>query len=152
MGLDQYLSVRKYIRRDTQAFDNTVITNDMHDLVEADGWTGIFMDVPAMYWRKFNALHDHIVQTYADGRDECQQIELTVEDLRKIVKRLDDIVQSPDRAPELLPTADGFFFGGTEYDEYYHEEVRRTRSELGELVRKLDSKAEELYPIYQASW
>ena len=50
-------------------------------------------------------------------------------------------------AEELLPTASGFFFGGTEYDEYYFEQVVET---LEVLEKELESGADEFY--YNASW
>jgi hypothetical protein len=48
----------------------------------------------------------------------------------------------------MLPTASGFFFGSTEYDEYYFEELERTERELNELLR---DKTWD-YLEYQASW
>jgi len=152
MGLDQYLSVRKYVSRNEQAFDNTVITNDMWELVEKDGYTGAFIEIPVMYWRKFNALHKHIVDTWADGRDECQPIELPVDGLRTIHEKLSAVLKEPSRAREILPTEDGFFFGDTEYNEWYFEQVTQSHEELGELLSKLDKRTDDLYPIYQASW
>ena len=52
------------------------------------------------------------------------------------------------QAEELLPTTSGFFFGSTEYDEYYFEELERTEKELTELLR---DKTWD-YLEYQASW
>ena len=36
------------------------------------------------YWRKHPDLHGYIVEKYADGRDECQEIELSANDLEDI--------------------------------------------------------------------
>ena len=34
-----------------------------------------------MYWRKFNALHSYIVENFADGIDECQKIDLSINNI-----------------------------------------------------------------------
>jgi hypothetical protein len=49
----------------------------------------------------------------------------------------------------LLPTADGFFFGSTDYDEYYWSEIEETAKGL-EKVLKLDTDKWDFY--YRASW
>ena len=38
------------------------------------------------YWRKHPDLHGFIVKTFANGKDECQRIDLTGEDLIKIIE------------------------------------------------------------------
>jgi hypothetical protein len=47
----------------------------------------------------------------------------------------------------LLPSASGFFFGGTNYDEWYFEDVKNTISILEDA---LQSKGGEIY--YSSSW
>lgn len=49
-----------------------------------------------------------------------------IEDGKRIV--------DPIPASELLPTASGFFFGGTEYDEWYYKDVEYTEKKLTELI------------------
>lgn len=51
-------------------------------------------------------------------------------------------------AHELLPTTSGFFFGSTEYDEYYFEDVKDTLEGLDKLIAE-DPDAEYRY---HASW
>lgn len=57
------------------------------------------------YWRKHPNLHGYIVQTFAQGKDECQEIPLNREDIRQIMKAAND---------EALPHTTGFFFGSSE--------------------------------------
>lgn len=152
MGLDQYLSVRKYVSRSDDIFDAVVSASDVGGIMEEDGYTGVFLEVPVMYWRKFNALHNHIVQVWGNGRDECQPIELPVDGLQTIVETLNTVLSNKSSAKELFPTTSGVFFGGTDYDEYYFEQVKRTRNELRDFLKKLDERTDDLYPVYQASW
>jgi hypothetical protein len=49
-------------------------------------------------------------------------------------------------AEMLLPTAEGFFFGSTDYDEWYYEGLVETK----EVLEKAIEKGGDYY--YQASW
>jgi hypothetical protein len=54
---------------------------------------------------------------------------------------------------ETMPTASGFFFGSTDYDSYYADELRRTIKVCTSLIHHLesnDSLWSEAY--YQSSW
>ncbi|NBR26679.1 MAG: hypothetical protein EBU08_23465, partial [Micrococcales bacterium] len=42
------------------------------------------------YWRKHPDLHKYIVDTYAEGVDECQEISLTREHVQEIIKAVED--------------------------------------------------------------
>jgi len=56
-------------------------------------------------------------------------------------------------AEDLLPTAGGFFFGSTDYDEYYMEDILDTIKILEPLLKLEIPKG--FYPpdyIYRASW
>lgn len=50
-------------------------------------------------------------------------------------------------AQELLPTQSGFFFGGTDYDEFYLDDLRSTVEQLEPLLAERDG---DFY--YRASW
>ena len=105
------------------------------------------------YFRKFNALHSYIVKTFADGIDNCQDIILYKEDVEQIKKVLDDVLnahQQVEKAKELLPTQSGFFFGGTDYDEFYFDDVTVAADLMQNLLNNFDFESYQL--IYQASW
>jgi hypothetical protein len=62
-----------------------------------------------------------------------------------------NILEDSSAAEELLPTTAGFFFGGTDYDEYYMEGVKRTIKMLEEeLSIEYGKDAPEYY--YRSSW
>lgn len=105
------------------------------------------------YFRKFNALHSYIVKTFADGVDNCQEILLYKEDVEKIKKVLDDVLnahQQVEKAKEILPTQSGFFFGGTDYDEFYFEDVKDAADLMQSFLDNFDFENYQL--VYQASW
>jgi hypothetical protein len=100
-----------------------------------------------VYWCKANAIHNYIVSNHADG-DDCTPIELDRDAVKELRNRCLDIRVDRSLAPELLPTTSGFFFGSTEYDDDYFEELERTSKELNKLLR---DKTWD-YLEYQASW
>ena len=53
-------------------------------------------------------------------------------------------------AEELLPTCSGFFFGSTDYNEYYVEDIKKTIDIITEVLETTDFDKEEIY--YVSSW
>ena len=123
------------------------------------------------YWRKANWLHHWFVTHCAEGRDDCQEVFVSKDDLEDLLQVLEavDSTHSVEAAMEALPTCDGFFFSDTEYDEYYFESVKYTipiiKAALairqwdisrfeGENYKKLseDDRCTDYDIIYQASW
>jgi hypothetical protein len=100
-----------------------------------------------VYWRKANAIHAYIMDNHAEG-DDCTHVELDRFSIRVLRNRCLDVLSDRGLAQELLPTQSGFFFGSTEYDEDYFEELERTENELTEVLR--DGTWD--YLEYQASW
>ncbi len=98
------------------------------------------------YWRKHPNLHGYIVQTFADGVDECQRIPLNEEALQKTLKAVEE---------DQLPDTTGFFFGHSTPDRKAEtveilkgaiEWLRKTP----ELQDPKDWRWREVY--YRASW
>ena len=102
------------------------------------------------YWRKHAPLHKLIVDTFADGVDECQVIHLSSEDCRLIAHKL--------RRRELpeFKDCDGFFFGkGDWWRECVAEadadaEVFERAADWNDLDSQIDGYWHSVE--YQASW
>lgn len=91
MGLDMYLTGEKFI---------------MNADLKEDGFRLRSKSVELGYWRKHPNLHGYIVQNFADGKDECQEIYLGGSDrIRTIIAAI--------KAREL-PHTTGFFFGASD--------------------------------------
>jgi hypothetical protein len=58
------------------------------------------------------------------------------------------VILEPEAAMKLLPTASGFFFGSTDYDQGYMEDIEETIRQL--QVALSDPMEGDFY--YQASW
>ena len=165
MGLDMYLSVRKYVGRlDLSAgyddvkgwshndeFDKVMGACDMSEFLETDNTTGLHVEVPVAYWRKANAIHKWFVDERADGVDECQPIWVNSGYLEELLELCNQVLADHSKADELLPTESGFFFGGTEYDEYYFQDLEYTQRRLTELI-PLMKNSDNDSAVYQASW
>lgn len=154
MGLDMYLYASKYESRSQWREDKGIedfYPSELQDL-KTDIWERNFLSKETKYqigyWRKFNALHSYIVKVYADGEDKCQEICLYQERIKHLLAVLKEVKNNHSKAPQLLPTQSGFFFGSTDYDEWYWEDVEYS-IRLFEEVLKLP-KEFDIY--YQASW
>ena len=108
------------------------------------------------YWRKANAIHKWIVDNCADGRDECQEIYVPIDKLIELKDACGDVLENHSLAKDLLPTCEGFFFGGQEYDEWYYRDVEYTYDILTKLINFLNEHSNGLRyryeVIYNASW
>lgn len=161
MGLDMYLTASEYVSKDNwvRGADGMAepVSNPTYDAVLAalgnppvntsDYGAGITIDLPMGYWRKANQVHNWFVKELGHGVDECQRIGVDRNDLEKLKTLCELSLLVPSRASEVLPTTAGFFFGSTEYDEWYYKDLQHT---LEIVNRCLASKFD--YFTYQASW
>jgi hypothetical protein len=78
----------------------------------------------------------------------------TIKDLNgKAIMEDKKAIEDPSVAEDLLPSAGGFFFGSTEYDEYYMQDVLNTIKILEyELSIQYENGFYEPEYYYQASW
>ena len=128
-------------------FNEIISRLELEDVIDKSGFAGLTIDVPMGYWRKSNMIHHWFVNNLADGVDECQPITVRREDLEQLKEVCINVIAVPEMAEELLPTGSGFFFGSTDYDEYYFGDLNDT---IGIITRCLESKFD--YFEYQASW
>ena len=105
------------------------------------------------YWRKQNHIHKWFVDNCQGGIDECQEVEVSKEKLEELLVTCLDIANNKDNkslAESELPTQAGFFFGGTEYDEYYFEGIQDTINILQNVLA--ETNFDEYVITYQSSW
>ena len=129
MGLDMYLKGRKFIGRSGGR--------------KEDGYSidGITIDLG--YWRKHRKLHGFIINTFAKGKDECQEIYLEVDDLRKIAKAI---------TKNDLPYTTGFFFGNDGTDEEEGACCKEYAKQFDDAARWLEGGDWKRTVVYRASW
>jgi hypothetical protein len=156
MGLDMYLSRKFYVKNWNHTADNdkysiTITKGEKPSLISTDKITSITTE--EMVWRKANAIHNWFVINVQDGNDDCNEYYVDTEKLKILLSIVNKVIKDHSKAPELLPTSEGFFFGDTSYDDNYFSDLEDTQKVISVLL--LSEKNEqnmdgELY--YQASW
>lgn len=160
MGLDMYLSARKFVsgyahssEEERETFDILAKASGMQDMHDERYAT---ININVAYWRKANAIHEWFVKHVQDGEDDCKEYYVNRDQLRELADTCRKVVEAgtPEIAAELLPTASGFFFGGTEYDEYYFESIDWTAKRLVQLLNQTPQKASmsDVDFYYTSSW
>jgi hypothetical protein len=156
MGLDMYLSKRSYVKKWDYMKPDEIHTIKIEKGgnptdIRPDRITYVIEEVG--YWRKFNALHNWFVENVQSGVDDCKEYYVDKNDLQNLLTTLKEVKDGRDKlqnnipiAPTLLPTTPGFFFGSTEYDDYYYDEVDRTIGIVEEALKETGGF------YYQASW
>lgn len=60
------------------------------------------------------------------------------------------VIINPNVAKELLPTTSGFFFGSTDYDEWYLRDIEKTIEIINNVLSTTDFETQMIY--YVSSW
>ncbi len=157
MGLDMYLRANQYVSRwdydgnnaddNNPLFDQLVKQFNVADAIGDTTFGGISIDFPMGYWRKVNSVHNWFVENCGGGVDECQNMYVNRQHLEELKSLCEQVLADHSLAEELLPTSAGFFFGSTNFDEYYFKDLAYT---VKVIDRCLKSKFD--YFEYQASW
>lgn len=154
MGLDMYLEGRKFVSAYSDEVTYQELTNMMGiskpELPHSNFGT---LSLEVMYWRKVNAVHNWFVEKVQDGVDNCGTYYVSrdkLNELLEVCKRVVDKQGDTDVAHELLPSATGFFFGGTDYDEYYYEGLLWTIEGIERILTNPAFDGMDFY--YQSSW
>jgi hypothetical protein len=102
-----------------------------------------------MYWRKANAIHHWFVINVQGGEDNCKEYYVSREQLQELLDILNRVDQNHSLADDLLPTANGFFFGDTDYQEWYYQDIKATIPVFENLLGQ-DLDQWDFY--YSSSW
>ena len=100
------------------------------------------------YWRKANAIHNWFVNNVQGGKDECQRSYVTREHLEELRRVCQEVLSDMDQAPDLLPPTAGFFFGSTDIDDWYKQDLQETV----DIINNALAMPAEYDFYYQASW
>ena len=110
-------------------------------------------------WRKANAVHKWFVDHVQDGEDDCGRYPVSIHHLHKLRADCEAAIQcytegDIEGASVHMPTASGFFFGCTDYDEYYAEDLHETSVVCSKLIKTIEApnRRDWLSVEYQSSW
>lgn len=169
MGLDQYLSAKRYVTRkqgyaleapSNPAFDAITERANLTDYCEHPSVDiyGTYVSVNAAYWRKANQIHQWFVDNVQDGNDNCGEYYVSTDQLEELRSKCNEILAHKEDkalAEDLLPPQDGFFFGGTELDEWYYQDIEYTAERLKqilEIAKRENDSGNYISFAYQSSW
>jgi hypothetical protein len=139
MGLDMYLNARKYL----SLYSDAELIDQIDDVLDVGGdkekaFNGVCMSAGAielrgMYWRKANAIHAWFVDNVQDGEDDCKRYYVSREQMQELINECLLALQNPAESNNLEPRA-GFFFGSTEKNEWYIQDLNDTVKGLTKLL------------------
>ena len=171
MGLDMFLMTNSRplalaIKNRADDFAGTIEDKNYYDLQLSINEHS-FNCGNVAYWRKANQIHRWFVENVQGGNDNCGLYEVDLEQIFELIDIIKIVLADHSLAEEFLPTQEGFFFGGTAYDDYYWEDLEETKKQLEFIIGQLDIKASKycytyaVHPdepdwhvkfFYQASW
>lgn len=142
MGLDMFLMGRYNVRFGSESEKlGAEIESLLPDLADIPSHWGpdthkvreITVDLG--YWRKANAIHRWFVENCQDGVDDCGTYPVSRANLQTLLELCQRVLGFRHLAEEQLPTLEGFFFGGTAYDDAYYQDVEDTIKIIKDCLR-----------------
>ena len=158
MGLDMYLRRSVYIGAN---YEHNKIEGEINITRNGIPVKIIFQNVTEIeescgYWRKANAIHKWFIENVQEGVDNCKEYYVSKDKLEMLLDICNKIKANPILAPELLPTQEGFFFGNTDYEECYWDDIELTIKILNIVLADTEERNGKTYLrgdiYYQSSW
>jgi len=146
MGLDMYLKAHKYLSMHDET--EARIAGQCAELV---GFENPFkvntVTALSKYWRKANQVHGWFVDNVQRGEDDCREYYVSTGQIEELIAACERALQNQDA--EVLSPRAGFFFGSTEVDDYYWQDLRDTAEDLRRVLANLPQGC---WLTYQSSW
>jgi hypothetical protein len=109
---------------------------------------GASVEVTCAYWRKANQIHNWFVTNVQSGEDNCGEYYVQSDKLTELKVICEHALETKD--PNLLPPRAGFFFGGTDIDEWYWNDLKSTIAQLERILALPEFDNLSFY--YHSSW
>ena len=149
MGLDMYLSAKKHLSKinykvlqENNELDYNspeAVYPEFNDLMQLTQLTdvatdmyGASVEVTCAYWRKANQIHSWFVREVQGGEDNCGEYYVSSDKLIELLAICKHSLENKD--PALLLPQGGFFFGSTDIDEWYWNDLKSTISQLERIL------------------
>ena len=134
MGLDMYL--HRVNKADRKKYKE----------LKEQGYEDIKLDYEEVaYWRKANQIREWIVNNTKYESDwDCVSIKIGKKKLKKLRDDCKAVLEDHSKANELMPTSSGFFFGDTDYDEYYYNVLNNTVKMINKILDETDFETQRI--------
>lgn len=153
MGLDQYISAHIYVPL-KKIEDAIAGTPAIAKRLNTEGH-GAVVRVQIAQFRKFNALHGYIKKRVGEI-ENLQEVPINdlidemYEDCKLILATKDSKDGNAD-AIQRMPPTEGFFFGSTEVDRWYYNDMKELHDLLSDLI-KISEMNDSTAFSYRAWW
>lgn len=91
------------------------------------------------YFRKVNFL-----VRFFNYEENCEFQPIEKSQIEKLLRYCDEVLKDNNKAETLLPTQGGFYFGNTEYNDYYFSDVEEVKKVFTEILEKIDFESSEI--------
>lgn len=149
MGLDMFLRAKRYVSTWKPEEKELAVKVKEAFGFGSDDYELNELTLEVMYWRKANAIHKWFVDNIQNGVDDCGDYYVETEELEKLANLCKEAADKKDA--NLLPPQSGFFFGSTDVDDYYWEDLTRTHQELSKILSDSRLKG-NFHFYYHSSW
>lgn len=178
LGLDQWLYKKNYVKNWDHDKEKAIINLAGEKTVGIKPERIAYITEEIFYWRKANQIHAFFMADQEDHCQDIHVTPLKLQDLHALCTQiinecplvdgvvgngksfkdgewvqnteLGKILSNQELAHKLLPTQEGFFFGNTEYNQYYMEDIVATKEMLDELFKQ--PKWNHADYTYSPSW
>lgn len=118
MGLDMYLTRKMVLEEWENVAKRKVVEQEV------------------AYWRKANMIHNWFINTAGNGDPSGNKLPVTIDQLEHLQSLCLFVIDNPELASEKIPTVSGFFFGDTEYGEWYFEDLKDTVEKIEKVLHE----------------
>jgi len=170
MGLDMYFYAKRWFSHDRDDKGNCIDKKEVAELrkifpemYKSGNLDSVEIKFEVGYWRKANQIHKWFVDNFQEAVDDCKSYEVSREQIKELLKLVNEVlkkcklikgdikekvIDKPEIACKILPTMEGFFFGNSNYDEWYYEKIKDTKV----ILEKCLKLSEDWYFEYHSSW
>lgn len=164
MGLDMYLTKKTFIGAN---YEHRGVSGKI-DLTIKDSPVNInfnrvsYISENVGYWRKANQIHNWFVYNVQNGEDDCREYMVSRQDFENLLETINLVLNAKGTLEEsslikehLSPT-EGFFFGSTQIDEWYWEDLETTKQIVSDVLAEMDEDGKNpdswVDYYYTSSW
>ena len=146
-GLRRYLWRWEMLKADeAQTIEDLLkVVREFYPTDKEDAWElkDSESDNRKYYFRKVNCIYGYCLNNNL-FEDEDYLAMLDHDNMVDILDRAKEVLSQPtkekqlEKGEELLPTQGGFFFGSTDYDDYYLRDIEELRDKIEVMVKEWD--------------
>lgn len=150
MGLDMYLTAKKFVSDFDFKPDQSKLNGEIKQAlgIEPEDYGYVNVELEVAYWRKANQIHAWFVDNVQEGVDNCGSYYVSRDNLTALLELCKKVVETKDA--KLLEPKGGFFFGSTDVDDWYFEQVQETVGTLSKILS--DDRLSDCSFSYHSSW